>query len=69
MNVMFKEEDCPNGWANYLTPGKVYVATDVDWDADLAKIENDDGNIIHIIVRGFLCCSHINDGTWTILED
>ena len=69
MKVMFKEEDCPNGWPDYLTPGKVYVTTDVIWDADLAKIKDDDGDIIHITFRGFLYCPHLNDGTWTILED
>ena len=47
---------------SYLTVGKLYDATG---DGISCEIIDDDGDVINVYI---LCSSHLNDGSWEIVD-
>lgn len=60
MKVRIKSGDCPS----WFTIGKVYTAHSVhkDW----CEVTSDEGNTDTILFDG---CSHLNGGSWEIVEE
>jgi len=64
--VYFLEEDTPEGWNSYLTPGKRYQITHSTEKGTFKGMYIPDlKHIIHIRKYG---CKHLKGGNWRVLS-